>query len=71
MTESRTLLPPDEFIISRLGDCIHPSPMRGMAFTPDNDGVLYHTLKTEIQPYLEKGLEFPAFEMAGPSYNFV
>jgi len=66
MTESQTLLPPDEFIISRLGDCTHPSPMRGMAFTPDQDGVLYHTLKTEIQPYLEQGLDLPAFEMAGP-----
>ena len=66
MRESQTLLPPDEFIISRLGDCTHPSPMRGMAFTPDNDGVLYHTLKTEIQPYLEQGLDLPAFEMAGP-----
>ncbi|SHO49079.1 ATP-dependent 6-phosphofructokinase [Desulfopila aestuarii] len=66
MTESQTLLPPDEFIISRLGDCTHPSPMRGMAFTPDNDGVLYHTLKTEIQPYQEQGLDLPAFEMAGP-----
>lgn len=66
MTESQTLLSPDEFIISRLGDCTQPSPMRGMAFTPDHDGVLYHTLKTEIKTYLEQGLDLPAFEMAGP-----
>lgn len=66
MTDSQNLIQPDEFAINRLGDCTHPSPMRGMAFTPDNDGVLYHTQKTEIQPYLEQNLDLPAFEMAGP-----
>lgn len=54
------------FRIQRLGDCAIASPMRGVAFTSDDDGVLYHTLKKEIGPYLEQGCDLPVFELAGP-----
>ena len=66
MSEPVEIIHPQEFIINRLGDCTHPSPMQGMTFTPDDDGVLYHTQKSEIASYLEQNLELPAFEMAGP-----
>jgi len=66
MTESNNLLHADEFAIRRLGDCTIASPMQGMTFTPDDDSVLYHTLKKDIQPYLEQDLDLPAFEIAGP-----
>jgi len=66
MNETTALIDAGDFRISRLGDCTIASPMRGMAFTADDDAVLYHTLKKEIQPFLEQGLELPAFELAGP-----
>ncbi|MFV0436310.1 MAG: ATP-dependent 6-phosphofructokinase [Desulfopila sp.] len=69
MSESDALLHPDEFAIRRLGECTTPSPMRGMTFTPDDDAVLYHTLRKSIEPYLEQGLVLPAFEIAGPRRN--
>lgn len=58
-----------DFLVSTLGQCTRPSPMQGVSFTHDDDSVLYHTQLKEIQPYLDQGVQLPAFEMAGPREN--
>jgi 6-phosphofructokinase 1 len=60
------LNPELDFSIARLGDCHVPSPMRGVRFTTDDEGVLYHARFADLRPWLDRGLDPPAMECAGP-----
>lgn len=55
-----------DFSVERLGDCRIPSPMAGLRFVGDGEQVLYHTSMQEIRACLERGLEPPRMELAGP-----
>jgi len=55
-----------DFEIQRVGECKINSPMKGIRFTEDSDHVLYHRELGNLQGYLDKGLEPPSFEAAGP-----
>jgi 6-phosphofructokinase 1 len=66
MPDKSTSMEPKDFEVKKLGDCTRMSPMQGVCFTDDGDSVLYHTQFSDLEPYLEKGLKPPAFEMAGP-----
>ncbi len=55
-----------DFEIKRLGVPKVKSPMRGVSFTRDEETVIYHNLKKDIETYIENGRELPSFEMAGP-----
>ena len=57
------------FQIDRLGECRVHSPMQGVKFVDDEDQVLYHSTLQEIRPHLEKGIEPPVMEMAGPRHR--
>lgn len=66
MNSDGVLMDSESFRIKKLGESSYPSPMKGVCFTQDDDTVLYHTQFREIEPYLEKKMTPPAFEMAGP-----
>jgi len=55
-----------DFDIKRLGPCTVRSPMRGISFTGDEEHVVYHRDMDSIRSYLDKGLDPPRFEAAGP-----
>jgi 6-phosphofructokinase 1 len=54
------------FEVSRLGECRIPSPMSKAKFINEREHVLYHTNLREIESFLQKGMQPPYFEMAGP-----
>jgi 6-phosphofructokinase 1 len=55
-----------DFTIAQLGACRYPSPMSGVRFTRGDERVLYHASFDEMKDWLEKGLEPPSMEAAGP-----
>jgi 6-phosphofructokinase 1 len=55
-----------DFTISRLGECRIPSPMSGVRFTRDDERVLYHARLEDLKPWVNKRLDPPAMEAAGP-----
>ena len=55
-----------DFDIQRLGPCTVRSPMRGISFTGDEEHVVYHRDLVNIKSYLDKDLDPPSFEAAGP-----
>jgi 6-phosphofructokinase 1 len=55
-----------DFTIDQLGVCRVPSPMSGVRFVGDEERVLYHVTFAEMKSWLDKGLEPPAMETAGP-----
>src|SRR5262245_49443326 len=55
-----------DFTIDHLGDCRVPSPMSGVRFVGDEERVLYHVTFEEMKDWVDKGLEPPAMETAGP-----
>jgi 6-phosphofructokinase 1 len=56
----------DHFVVSKLGDCRIPNPMKGATFVDDAQGVLYHTNVAEVEAIIKGGGRPPCFEMAGP-----
>jgi 6-phosphofructokinase 1 len=54
------------FAISKLGDCRIPSPMKGVHFVSDDEQVLYHGSRREVEAIIRAGGTPPHFEMAGP-----
>ena len=52
--------------VSRLGECLIPSPMSRVQFVSDDEHVLYHSNLKEVEAYQEAGERPPYFEMAGP-----
>jgi 6-phosphofructokinase 1 len=55
-----------DFTVNRLGVCRVPSPMQGVRFTTDDERVLYHARLEELKPWLDRGVDPPAMECAGP-----
>ncbi|HYQ80703.1 MAG TPA: ATP-dependent 6-phosphofructokinase [Anaeromyxobacteraceae bacterium] len=55
-----------DFTIPRLGECRVASPLSGVRFTGDGERVLYHARLEEMRPWLERGDDPPAMEVAGP-----
>ncbi|HEY3352177.1 MAG TPA: ATP-dependent 6-phosphofructokinase [Polyangia bacterium] len=55
-----------DFTVARLGERRIPSPMSGVRFTRDDERVLYHASLNELKPWLDRGVEPPAMESAGP-----
>ena len=54
------------FKVSRLGECTIPSPMSKAPFVNEKERVIYHTNVSEINAILDKGLQLPALQVAGP-----
>jgi 6-phosphofructokinase 1 len=55
-----------DFTIEKLGDCLIPSPMRGIGFVSEEENVLYHNRLSDIQGIFEAGQTPPSMEAAGP-----
>jgi 6-phosphofructokinase 1 len=55
-----------DFTIARLGECRIPSPMSGVRFTSDDERVLYHARLEDLKPWVDKRVDPPAMEAAGP-----
>ncbi len=55
-----------DFTISRLGECTIQSPVTDVPFVSDDSHVLYHAQMDRIREFLDKGIEPPQMEMAGP-----
>jgi 6-phosphofructokinase 1 len=55
-----------DFTIDRLGECRFPSPMARGQFTGDAERILYHVTLRELMTYLDRGVDPPALELAGP-----
>src|SRR4029450_536071 len=55
-----------DFTIDQLGPCRVPSPMSGVRFVADEERGLYHVTFNEVKGGLDKSLEPPAMETAGP-----
>jgi 6-phosphofructokinase 1 len=55
-----------DFTVARLGECRVPSPMRSVRFVGDDEHVLYHARLEDMKPWLDKGVEPPVLECAGP-----
>ena len=54
------------FAVSSLGECHIPSPMSGSQFVNEKEHVLFQSNLSDIESFLNKGLQPPHFEMAGP-----
>ncbi len=54
------------FDVSRLGECTIPSPMSKAPFVDEKERVIYHTNVSEINSFLDKGMQLPSLEVAGP-----
>ena len=54
------------FKVSRLGECTIPSPMSKAPFVDEKERVIYHTNVSEINAVLDKGMQLPSLEVAGP-----
>jgi 6-phosphofructokinase 1 len=62
-----TLPNPEELEVYRLGEPIHPSPLRGRErFIDEADRVLVSASTNELSTSLERGGRPPSFERAGP-----
>ena len=55
-----------DFTIARIGECRIPSPMKGVHFTRNDERVLYHTRLEEMRPWIDKRIDPPSMEVAGP-----
>ncbi len=55
-----------DFTIARIGECRIESPMKGARFIPDDERVLYHSRIDEMKPWIDKGIDPPSMEAAGP-----
>jgi len=55
-----------DFTIPRLGPCRFASPMSGVRFVRDEEHVLYHVSYEEMKGWIERGVEPPSMELAGP-----
>ncbi|TFH24191.1 MAG: ATP-dependent 6-phosphofructokinase [Bacteroidia bacterium] len=55
-----------DFTIQQLGPCTVQSPMKGIYFADDQEHILYDRDLDTIKSYLDKGLDPPRFEAAGP-----
>jgi len=55
-----------DFTITRLGECRITSPMSGVRFTRDDERVLYHARLEDLKPWIDKRVDLPAMEAAGP-----
>ncbi|KPK14353.1 MAG: diphosphate--fructose-6-phosphate 1-phosphotransferase [Nitrospira bacterium SG8_3] len=55
-----------DLTISTLGEARIPSPMSQVQFVSDEDDVLYHSKRKQIEALVEEGKRPPTFEMAGP-----
>jgi 6-phosphofructokinase 1 len=55
-----------DFTVARIGECRIPSPMRGARFTHDDERVLYHARLEDMKPWIDKRIDPPAMEVAGP-----
>ncbi len=54
------------FSVSRLGECLIPSPISGVRFVKDEEHVMYHADLRAVKDCLEMGQELPCLELAGP-----
>ena len=54
------------FEIARLGECSIPSPMKGAPFVDERERVIYHTSVSKIKSFLDKDMQLPSLEVAGP-----
>jgi 6-phosphofructokinase 1 len=55
-----------DFTVDRLGECRVPSPMSGVRFTRDDQRVLYHAELADMRSWLDRGVDPPTMEAAGP-----
>jgi 6-phosphofructokinase 1 len=55
-----------DFTIPRLGECRISSPMSGVRYTRDDERVLYHAQLKDLKPWIDKCVDPPAMEAAGP-----
>jgi 6-phosphofructokinase 1 len=55
-----------DFTIEQLGVCRIPSRMSGVRFVGDEERVLYHATLHDMNPWLDRRVEPPAMETAGP-----
>ena len=55
-----------DFTVSHLGEPRIPSPMRNASFVVDDQRVLFHSDLGLICGFMEKGIQPPQFETAGP-----
>ena len=60
------MLKQQDFTIQTLGPCTVQSPMKGIFFSDLEEQILYHHDFDTIKTYLDKGLDPPSFEAAGP-----
>ncbi|OPX98399.1 MAG: Pyrophosphate--fructose 6-phosphate 1-phosphotransferase [Syntrophorhabdus sp. PtaB.Bin006] len=55
-----------DFTISRIGECHVDSPMRNVRYTHDDERVLYDACLHDIKPWIDKQMDPPSMEAAGP-----
>ncbi|MGE5238125.1 MAG: ATP-dependent 6-phosphofructokinase [Chloroflexota bacterium] len=55
-----------DFSITRLGECLFPSPMTGVRFTRDDERILYDSRLEDVARFTSEGKEPPSMELAGP-----
>jgi 6-phosphofructokinase 1 len=55
-----------DFTIPRLGECTIPSTMRHARFIRDSERVIYHSALDDIKALIDKQVDLPAMEAAGP-----
>jgi 6-phosphofructokinase 1 len=60
------MLEQQDFAIKTLGPCTVQSPLKGIVFSDTEETILYHHDFDTIKTYLDKGLDPPSFEPAGP-----
>jgi 6-phosphofructokinase 1 len=55
-----------DFTIATIGECRIPSPMKGARFTGNDERVLYHSRLEHMKPWIDRHIDPPAMEVAGP-----
>ncbi len=55
-----------DFTIAKLGECRICSPMAEVRFIRDDERLLYHTRLDDMKTWIERGLDPPGMEIAGP-----
>jgi 6-phosphofructokinase 1 len=55
-----------DFTIPHLGRGAFPSPLAGVRFVTDEDRVLYHASFRDMKRWIDRGVEPPSMETAGP-----
>jgi 6-phosphofructokinase 1 len=55
-----------DFTVTRLGECLHDSPMTGVRFTDDDERVLHAATLLEVEAQLVRGARPSEIEVAGP-----